>query len=186
MPNLGSCRGETWVFHKHPKKPNTCVEQELQNCFRPVAANTLSLKHSEHSRVATLPHTQHSLGPAEEKRVGGCIFSRYHLKSNLSCQNRCSGKKNDTKIPPHICSQPQEVRPVTWLLTGTQQLTVKQQICDIQLQGRNDFAEHFIFLPKTWHLDDEARWDLGKERQASHLGRRDKPQRLFSPYCSWE
>lgn len=180
-------------FREQPKKMNTCLEQELQNCFRPVAANTLSLKHSEHSRVATSPHTQHSLGPAGVTGVRGRVFSRSPLKSNLSCQNWCSGKKNHTMIPPYISSQPREARPVTWLLTVpagsftiAQQLTVKQQICYIQLQGRNDFTEHFIFLPKTWHLDNEARWDLEKERQMSHPARRDKPQRLFSPYCCWE
>lgn len=80
-PAAGAARG-TWAFfggfnllwghhgrcHERPKSPNTCLEQVLQNCFRPVGANILSLKHPEHSRVATSPHTQHSLGPAEGKR----------------------------------------------------------------------------------------------------------------------
>lgn len=146
---------------------NTCREQELQNCFRPVAANTLSLKHSEHSRVATSPHRQHSLGPAGQTELRGSVSSRSHLKSSFSCQNWDSGKKNPTPESPEL------------LLTAHHpSLTVQQQICYIQLQGRDDFAEHFIFLPKTWHLDNEARWDLGrkKKRERSHPEEEPNPR----------
>lgn len=90
------------------EKPwNTCLEQELQNCFRPVAANTLSLKHSEHSRVATSPHRQHSLGPARETELRGSVSSRSHLKSSLSCPNWCSKEEEShPREPRGGCSQP--------------------------------------------------------------------------------
>lgn len=68
---IQSAVGHRGGFHNEPKQTHTCLEQELQNCFSPVAANTLSLKHSEHSKVAMSPHTQHSLGPAEVTGVRG-------------------------------------------------------------------------------------------------------------------
>lgn len=76
---------------EHPEELNTCLEQVLQNCFRPVGENILSLKQFEHSQVATSLHTQHSLGPAEGKVVMSSLGLTWRIPfvlSKLSIQGR--------------------------------------------------------------------------------------------------
>lgn len=79
----------------------------MQNCFRPVAANTLSLKHSEHSRVATSPHRQHSLGPARETRVQRECLLQFPPKIHLILPKlRLKEEESQPREPRAGCSQP--------------------------------------------------------------------------------
>lgn len=146
---------------------NTCREQELQNCFRPVAANTLSLKHSEHSRVATSPHRQHSLGPAGQTELRGSVSSRSHLKSSFSCQNWDSGKKNPTPESPELLL----TALIHHLLSSSRSVISSSKEGMILLNILYSFPKRGI-----WIMKQDGIWGKKKKRERSHPEEEPNPR----------